>query len=89
MHMGEIGKGVSHYEWDETTARVYHGRQKLRYELDCIIQRSDTCEDFLEKCRLNGIEAVYKPENTISLKFRMQGQQRFVQSENTGILLSS
>ncbi len=29
--------------------------KKIRYELDCIIQCSDTFEDFLEKCRLNSL----------------------------------
>ena len=79
----EIGKGVSHYEWTKQQQGL-SWKAKLRYELDCIIQRSDTFEDFLEKCRLNGIEAVYKPEKTISLKFRMQGQQRFVRAKTLG-----
>ena len=59
-------------------------KEKLRYELECIIQRSDIFDDFLEKCRLNGIEAVYKPKNTVSLKFRMQGQQRFARAKTLG-----
>ena len=80
---GEIGKGVSHYEWEKQQQGL-SWKAKLRYELDCIIQRSDTFEDFLEKCRLNGIEAVYKPEKTISLKFRMQGQQRFARAKTLG-----
>lgn len=80
---GEIGKGVSHYEWTKQQQGL-SWKEKLRYELDCIIQRSDTFEDFLEKCRLNGIEAVYKPEKTISLKFRMQGQQRFARTKTLG-----
>ena len=80
---GEIGKGVSHYEWTKQQQDL-SWKAKLRYELDCIIQRSDTFEDFLDKCRLNGIEAVYKPENTISLKFRMQGQQRFARAKTLG-----
>lgn len=79
----EIGKGVSHYEWTKQQQGL-SWKAKFRYELDCIIQRSDTFEDFLEKCRLNGIEAVYKPEKTISLKFRMQGQQRFVRAKTLG-----
>lgn len=79
----EIGKGVSHYEWTKQQQGL-SWKAKLRYELDCIIQRSDTFEDFLEKCILNGIEAVYKPENTVSLKFRMQGQQRFVRAKTLG-----
>ena len=79
----DMGKGISHYEWTKQQQGL-SWKEKLRYELDCIIQRSDTFEDFLEKCRLNGIEAVYKPENTISLKFRMQGQQRFVRAKTLG-----
>ena len=79
----EIGKGISHYEWTKQQQGL-SWKAKLRYELDCIIQRSDTFEDFLEKCRLNGIETVYKPENTISLKFRMQGQQRFARAKTLG-----
>ena len=79
----EIGKGVLHYEWTKQQQGL-SWKEKLRYELDCIIQRSDTFEDFLEKCRLNGIETVYKPENTISLKFRMQGQQRFARAKTLG-----
>lgn len=79
----EIGKGISHYEWTKQQQGL-SWKEKLRYELDCIILRSDTFEDFLEKCRLNGIEVVYKPENTISLKFRMQGQQRFARAKTLG-----
>ena len=79
----EIGKGISHYEWTKQQQGL-SWKEKLRYEPDCIILRSDTFEDFLEKCRLNGIEVVYKPENTISLKFRMQGQQRFARAKTLG-----
>lgn len=64
----EIGKGVSHYEWTKTNQRT-SWKEKLRYELGCIIQRSDTFEEFLDKCRLNRIEAVYTPDKIISLKF--------------------
>ena len=80
---GVIGKGISHYEWEKQQQGL-SWKAKLRYELDCIIQRSDTFEDFLDKCRLNEIEAVYKPENTVSLKFRMQGQQRFARAKTLG-----
>ena len=80
---GEISKGVSHYEWTKQQQGL-SWKAKFRYELDCIIQRSDTFEDFLEKCRLNGIEAVYKPENAVSLKFRIQGQQRFARAKTLG-----
>ena len=80
---GEIGKGVSHYEWTKQQQGL-SWKEKLRYELDCIIQRSDTFEDFLEKCRLNGIEAVYAPDKAVSLKFRMQGQQRYARAKTLG-----
>ncbi len=79
----EIGKGVSHYEWSKQQQGT-SWKAKLRYELDCIIQRSDTFEEFLEKCKLNGIEVVYNPEKVISLKFRMQGQQRFARAKTLG-----
>ena len=50
----EIGKGISHYEWTKQQQGL-SWKEKLRYELDCIILRSDTFEDFLEKCRLSGL----------------------------------
>lgn len=83
VEYGEIGKGVSHYEWSKQQQGT-SWKAKLRYELDCIIQRSDTFEDFLEKCRLNGIETVYNPDKVISLKFRMNGQQRFTRAKTLG-----
>lgn len=83
VEYGEIGKGVSHFEWEKNKQGT-SWKAKLRYELDCIIQRSDTFEDFLEKCRLNGIEAVYNPDKVISLKFRMRGQQRYARAKTLG-----
>ncbi len=79
----KIGKGVSHYEWTKQQQGT-SWKAKLRYELDCIVQRSDTFEDFLDKCKLNGIEAVYNPDRVISLKFKMQGQQRYVRAKTLG-----
>lgn len=83
VEYGEIGKGVSHYEWSKQQ-QGSSWKAQLRYELDCIIQRCDTFEEFLEKCRLNGIEVVYNPEKVISLKFRMQGQQRLARAKMLG-----
>lgn len=83
VEYGEIGKGVSHYEWSKRQ-QGSSWKAQLRYELDCIIQRCDTFEDFFKKCRLNGIEAVYNPEKVISLKFRMQGQQRYARAKTLG-----
>ena len=83
VEYGEIGKGVSHYEWSKQQQGT-SWKAKLRYELDCIIQRSDTFEDFFEKCRLNGIEVVYNLDKLVSLKFRMQGQQRYARAKTLG-----
>lgn len=83
VEYGEIGKGISHYEWSKQQQGT-SWKAKLHYELDCIIQRSDTFEEFLEKCRLNGIEIVYNPDKLVSLKFRMQGQQRYARAKTLG-----
>lgn len=83
VEYGEIGKGVSHYEWSKQQ-QGSSWKAQLRYELDCIIQRCDTFEEFLEKCRLNGIEVVYNPDKPVSLKFRMQGQQRYARAKTLG-----
>lgn len=83
VEYGEIGKGISHYEWSKQQQGT-SWKAKLRYELNCIIQRSDTFEDFFEKCRLNGIEVVYNPDKLVSLKFRMQGQQRYARAKTLG-----
>lgn len=79
----EIGKGVSHYEWTKQKQGT-SWKAKLKYELDCIIQRSDTFEEFLEKCRLNDIETVYQPDKKVSLKFKMHGQERFIRAKTLG-----
>ncbi len=79
----ELGGGVSHYEWEQNKKGT-SWKARLRYELDCIIMRSDSWEDFLDKCKLNNIEVVYAPDKVISLKFRMQGQERFIRSRTLG-----
>lgn len=83
VEFAEVGKGTSHYEWEKNKQGT-SWKSKLRYELDCIIQRSDTFEDFLDKCKLNGIEAVYNPDKIISLKFRINSQQRFTRAKTLG-----
>ena len=80
----KVGKGISHYEWEQKK----HGtswKEKLKYELDCIICRSVCFDDFLEKCRLNNIEVVCQPDKRISLKFHMGGQERFIRARTLGI----
>lgn len=79
----DIGKGVSRYEWEQKQ-QGKSWKAKLKDELDFIIRRSDTFEDFLEKCQLNNIEAVYKPDKKVNLKFRISGQQKFTRASTLG-----
>ena len=79
----EFGKGCSHYEWKQQQ-NVTSWKARLKYEIDCIVRRSDTFEDFLEKCKANNIEVVYQPDKKVSLKFRMQGQERFIRAKTLG-----
>ena len=79
----DIGKGVSRYEW-ERKQQGKSWKAKLKDELDFIIRRSDTFEDFLEKCQLNNIEAVYQPDKKVNLKFRISGQQKFTRASTLG-----
>ncbi len=79
----EIGKGVSHYEWTKQKQGT-SWKAKLKYELDCIIQRCETFEEFLEKCRLHDIETVYQSDKKVSLKFKMHGQERFIRAKTLG-----
>jgi prefoldin subunit 5 len=79
----DIGKGISHYEWGQKQSRN-SWKAKLKDELDFIIRRADSFEDFLEKCSLNNIETVYQPDKKVSLKFRMSGQERFTRAKTLG-----
>lgn len=79
----EVGRGCSHYEWEQQWKGT-SWKTKLKYEIDCIVRRSDTFEDFLEKCKANNIETVYQPDKKVSLKFRMQGQERFTRAKTLG-----
>ena len=79
----DIGKGVSRYEWEQKQ-QGKSWKAKLKDELDFIIRRSDSFEDFLEKCQLNNIEAVYHPDKKVNLKFRISGQQKFTRASTLG-----
>lgn len=52
--------------------------------MDRLISQSDSFDDFLNRCRIQEIEAVCKPENKISLKFRAKGQQKFTRARTLG-----
>lgn len=79
----DIGNGISHYEWEQKR-QGKSWKSKLKDELDFIIRRCDTFDEFLEKCLLNNIEAVYQPDKKINLKFRMSGQQNFTRASTLG-----
>lgn len=79
----DIGKGVSHYEWEQKKKGT-SWKAKLKDEIDFIIRRSNTFEDFLEKCADNDIEVVYQPDKKVNLKFRMSGQKKYTRASTLG-----
>lgn len=79
----EHGKGKSHYEWDMARQGL-SWKAKLKNEIDQAIMDSGSFDEFLEEIKRRNVECVYRPENVISLKFRMQGQQRFCRARTLG-----
>ena len=79
----ELGKKQRWYEWSQEKQGL-SWKSKLRYELDCLIMRSDSFEDFIDKCRANNIEVDYNPNRKIDLKFRMPEQQKFARAKTLG-----
>jgi len=79
----EKGMGISHYERDmQIEGKSW--KEKLRHKLAKIIMKSGSFEDFLRRCRKKDIEVVYEPTHKYKLKFRLEGQQRFVRGETLG-----
>lgn len=79
----EKSKGKSWYEWSENK-QGRSWKAKLKFKIDNIIMSCDNFEDFLKKCREQNIETVYDPSKVISLKFRMEGQERFARARTLG-----
>lgn len=79
----EQGIGKSWYEWSQNKEGL-SWKSKLKFEIDNAIMSVSNFDDFLSVCRNKNIECVYKPENKISLKFRMQGQERYTRSGTLG-----
>lgn len=79
----ELGSGKSHFEW-MMNKEGQSWKSKLRFEIDNIIMESVSFEDFLSKCRERNIECVYRPENVVTLKFRMQGQEKYCRAKTLG-----
>lgn len=79
----ELGKGKSHYEW-EMDKLGKSWKTQLRNEIDQTIMESDNFDDFLTKLRAKDIEVVYRPENTVKIKFRLPEQERFARGKTLG-----
>lgn len=79
----EKGMGISHYERDmQNEGKSW--KEKLRHKLAKAIMKSFSFEDFLRRCKKKGIEVVYEPTHKYKIKFRLEGQQRFVRGETLG-----
>ena len=79
----EKNTGISHYERDmQIEGKSW--KEKLRHKLAKAIMKSYNFEDFLRRCRKKGIEVVYEPTHKYKIKFRLEGQQRFVRGETLG-----
>lgn len=94
----QVSKGKSHYEWEQHNKEMFTNvnsenickhssnswKSQLKREIDEVIKIAADFDDFLVKCRQHGIEAEYNPERVIDLKFRLDGQQRFIRSRTLG-----
>lgn len=77
------GMGISHYERDmQIEGKSW--KEKLRHKLAKAIMKSFSFEDFLRRCKKKNIEVVYEPTHKYKIKFRLEGQQRFVRGETLG-----
>lgn len=79
----ELGKGKSYYEWQMNKENL-SWKARLKYEIDNAVMNSTDFSSFLNELTKRNIEYVYKPENVISLKFRMSGQQKFTRAKTLG-----
>ena len=79
----EIGTGKSYYEW-MMNGQGQSWKSKLKFAIDNAVMESNNFEDFLNTLRLKEIEYVYRPENKITLKFRLKGQQKFCRARTLG-----
>lgn len=75
--------GISHYERDMLTEGK-SWKEKLRYKLSNIIIKSANFKDFLRRCAKKKIDVVFEPTHKYKLKFRLEGQQRYVRGETLG-----
>lgn len=76
-------KGKSHYEWD-VNRQGLSWKAQLKLAIDEAVLSAENFEVFLERLRAKNIEIVYAPDKVIDLKFRMQGQERFIRARTLG-----
>ena len=67
-------KGKSHWEWD-MNRKGLSWKARLKYAIDNVIIDSENFEDFLKRCRENGILVEYNPAHKIDLKFMLAEQK--------------
>ena len=79
----ENNKGKTYYEWDMSRQGL-SWKAKLKFAIDQVVKESEDFEDFLCKCKVHNIEAVYNPEHVIDLKFRLAEQQKFTRARTLG-----
>jgi len=77
------GNGKKHYEWEIDKAGA-SWKSQLKNIIDDTITESVSFNDFLEKIRAKNVETVYRPENKITIKFRLPEQQRFARGRTLG-----
>ena len=79
----QVSKGKNHYEWEQNQ-KNNSWKSKLKREIDEVVKIAADFDDFLIKCRQHGIDIEYNPDHKIDLKFRLDGQQRFIRSRTLG-----
>ena len=70
----ETSKGMGYWEWDMKRQGL-SWKAKLKYAIADVIKQSDNFDDFLEKCKANGILVEYNPNHKIDLKFMLAEQK--------------
>ena len=79
----EKSKGTSHHEWSEKQ-KGRSWKAQLKKLIDSCITESENFADFLRRCSDYGITADYRPERKISLKFKLDGQERWSRAKTLG-----
>ena len=70
----EPDKGMTYLEW-AMNRKGLSWKAKLKYAIDQVAKQSDDFDDFLKKCRENGILVEYNPDHKIDLKFMLAEQK--------------